>query len=63
MGKTRDQWTAEDYRASTEEARRQARFTRAQERIRRIVDAAPPLTTAQREQLALLLHPGGGNAA
>ena len=30
--------------------------------IKKVVDAAPPLTPAQRERLALLLHPGGGNA-
>jgi hypothetical protein len=28
--------------------------------IKRVVDAAPPLTDEQRERLALLLHPGDG---
>jgi hypothetical protein len=50
--------------AALEDARRQSRFKAGQERIRKIVDAAPPLTPAQRERLALLLHPGtpGGGA-
>ena len=29
--------------------------------IERAVDAAPPVTDAQREKLALLLHPGGSD--
>jgi hypothetical protein len=61
VGKARDQWTPDDYRASTEDARREARFRRAAARIRRIVDAAPPLTDEQREHLALLLHPVQGS--
>jgi hypothetical protein len=28
--------------------------------IRKVVDAAPPLSASQRERLALLLHPGNG---
>jgi hypothetical protein len=50
--------------AALEDARRLSRFKAAKERIRKIVDGAPPLTSAQRECLALLLHPGtpgGGN--
>jgi hypothetical protein len=43
-----------------EDARRQSRFKAAEERIKRIVDGAPPLTPAQRERLALLLQPGTG---
>jgi hypothetical protein len=62
MHKPRDQWTPEDYRAVTEDARRISRFKAAEERIRKIVDAAPPLTPEQRERLSLLLHPGGGDA-
>jgi hypothetical protein len=30
--------------------------------IKRVVDRAPELTAAQRERLAVLLNPGGGNA-
>lgn len=45
------------------EARRAWRFKAAEERIRRIVDGMPPLTDEQREKLALLLHPGGTDAA
>ena len=33
------------------------------EHIKRVVDAAPPLTPAQRERLALLLRPGAANAS
>ena len=36
---------------------------RLEEHIRRVVDAAPPLTAAQREQLALLLNPGAGHGS
>lgn len=63
MGKPRDQWTAEDYRAATEEARREARFRSAGVRIRRIAAAAPPLTPAQRAELALILCPDSGSDA
>ena len=56
--------TVEDRRAATENARREARFRFAQERIQRIVDAAPPLTELQRARLAGILlgarrTPGG----
>jgi hypothetical protein len=56
----------EDERTASqlEDARRNARYTFAQRRIQKIVDGWPPLTEAQRERLALLLHPGGdGDAA
>jgi hypothetical protein len=43
-----------------EDARRNARFTYAQRRIRKIVDGWPPLTPAQREALAQLLRPYAG---
>jgi hypothetical protein len=33
------------------------------EHIKRVVDAAPPLTAAQRERLALLLNPGAGHGS
>jgi hypothetical protein len=59
VGKPREQWTAEDYRAATEEARRESRFRHAEARIRRIAEAEPPLTPEQRDRLAaLLLHSG-----
>ncbi len=38
------------------DARRQYRFVTAQEYVRRLVDAAPPLTADQRDRLALLLR-------
>lgn len=41
--------------AATENARRESRYHFAEERIRRIVDAAPPLTELQRARLAALL--------
>jgi hypothetical protein len=52
-----------DRAAATENARRAARYKFAADRIRKIVDGAPPLTDSQRNQLALLLRPGGGDAA
>jgi hypothetical protein len=55
----RDLPTSEERREATEPARLAARFKYAEDRIRKIVDAAPPLTAAQRERLALLLRPGG----
>jgi hypothetical protein len=58
LPKPRDQWTTEEWRDTTEDARRSARFKFAADRIRRIVDGAPPLTDEQRAKLALLLHPG-----
>lgn len=45
------------------EARADLEATRLEEHIRKIVDAAPQLTAAQRERLAPLLHPGGDRAA
>jgi hypothetical protein len=50
--------TPEEWAVYTEGARREARFKAAQERIRKIVDAAPPLTYSQLRDLAVLLHPG-----
>jgi hypothetical protein len=44
----------------TENARRAARFKFAQDRIKRIVDGAPPLTDEQLSKLAVLLHGGAG---
>jgi hypothetical protein len=41
------------------EARRELVAAGLEDHIRRIVDAAPPLTPAQRERLALLLCPNG----
>lgn len=40
-----------------EEARRDLAEANLEAHIRKVVDAAPPLTAAQRERLALLLHP------
>lgn len=47
--------TVEERREATEGARREARFRFAQDRIRKIVDGAPPLTETQRARLAALL--------
>ena len=58
MARVADLATPEERRAATEPARRAARFKFAEERIRQIVNTAPPLTAEQRERLALLLHPG-----
>jgi hypothetical protein len=56
--KPREEWTADDYREKTVEARRQARYKFAADRIRRIIDGSPPLTDAQRARLAVLLYGG-----
>jgi len=42
----------------TQNAERDLRAIRLEEHIRDVVQAAPPLTSGQRERLALLLHPG-----
>ncbi len=39
-------------------ARLDLRLVRAEDAIRRIVEAAPPLSLDQRRRLAALLHPG-----
>ena len=44
----------------TEKARRAARYTFAQKRIKKIVDGMPPLTDEQLSKLAVLLRGGGG---
>lgn len=46
-----------------EAARAELAEANAEAAIRRIVDAWPPLSPAQRERLALLLNPGGGSDA
>lgn len=43
-----------------EDARRNARYTFAQRRIKKIVDGMPSLTDEQLSSLAVLLHPGDG---
>ena len=63
MGRFPPGTPAEEMSAALEDARRRSRFKAAEERIKRIVDAAPPLTAEQREHLALLLHPGSGGGA
>jgi hypothetical protein len=54
-----DTRTFDERKAAVEPALRSYRYKRARERIERIIDGWPPLTDEQREQLALLLHPGG----
>jgi hypothetical protein len=46
-------------RAGVEKATLNSRYRHAEERIKRIVDAWPPLSDEQREKLALILCPGG----
>jgi hypothetical protein len=60
--KSRSEWTADDYRSHTETARRNARFKSAEDRIKRIVDAAPPLTDEQRRRLAAILCDSAGGS-
>jgi hypothetical protein len=52
-------WTPEQWLAATENARRQARYKFAEERVRRIVAGVPALTDEQRARLARLLLPAG----
>ena len=49
-----------DPNADTTELRRQLKAERLEDYISRVVDAAPPLSAAQRDRLALLLRGGGG---
>jgi hypothetical protein len=45
--------------ADVTELRRQLKAERLEEHVRRIVDAAPPLTGEQRARLAAILRAGG----
>lgn len=58
--KPRDEWTSDDYRGATEDARRASRYKFAAERIKKIVDGMPPLSDEQLSKLAVLLRPGAG---
>ena len=49
--------------AAVVEMRRDYRAIALEEHIRKVVDAAPPLTDDQRARLAALLAPGGGQRA
>ncbi len=44
------------------ETRRELNFHQLEAHIRRVVDAAPPLSSEQRERLAVLLTPGAETA-
>jgi hypothetical protein len=52
-------WTPEQWLQATENARREARFRFARERIDKIVSGTPPLTDRQRVELARRLLPAG----
>jgi hypothetical protein len=54
--------TPEERRKATEPARLESRFRYAQDRVRKIVAAWPPLTPEQKSELAAILS-GGGDAA
>ena len=45
------------------EARRALKALQAENYVRRLVDEAPPLTPSQRDRLAVLLRPSGGDQA
>jgi hypothetical protein len=47
----------------TSDLRRDLRAAQLAEHIRKVVDAAPPLTQDQRVRLTALLRPSGGQAA
>ena len=51
-----------DPQADVTELRRQLKAERLEDLIRSTVDAAPPLSDAQRRQLAALLRGGGPDA-
>jgi hypothetical protein len=61
VSKSRDEWTPDQWRDATEEARRSARYKFAEDRIRRIVAGMPPLSEEQLSRLAVLLHPEAAN--
>lgn len=46
-----------------EQARTELQISRAEDLVRQIVDAAPPLPAEARDKLALILRGGGGAAA
>jgi hypothetical protein len=56
MPRVADLPTHQERSQATLPARREARFRYAQERIRKIVEGAPPLTQEQRDKLAALLR-------
>jgi hypothetical protein len=64
MARTRwENQTREQIAEGTESARRAARYKAAKARIDKIVAGMPPLTAEEREQLALLLNPGGSHVS
>jgi hypothetical protein len=54
--------TREEWAASTEDARRLARYKAAIERARRIREGKPRLTDEQLAFVAKVIHPGGSDA-
>jgi hypothetical protein len=55
--------TPEQRRKATEPARLESRYRYAQDRVRKIVAAWPPLTPEQKSALAVIILSGGGDAA
>jgi hypothetical protein len=58
-GPPRRDLTQEQWLQVTENARREARYRHAEQRVRKIVAGAPALTIEQRAELARLLLPVG----
>ena len=54
---TREQWAQR-----TENARREARYKHAEDRVRKIAAGTPALTDQQRARLAAILAPAGDTA-
>jgi hypothetical protein len=50
-----------DPNADVTELRRQLKAERLEEHIKNLVDAAPPLNDEQRDRIAALLRPAGGD--
>jgi hypothetical protein len=61
-GRGRDR-TPEQWLAATENARREARYKFAEERVRKISAGAPPLTAEQRARLASIILAPAGDAS
>jgi hypothetical protein len=56
-------WTPEQWLEATENARREARYRHARERIDRIASGTPALTIEQRAELARRLLAPAGDAS
>jgi hypothetical protein len=56
-------WTPEQWLQATENARREARYRAAEQRVRKISGGDPPLTAEQRAALATIILTPAGDAS